>query len=77
MLAGAGHQHLMSRTWPTEASASSGPDGGGDDIFFHVKSLPMGTEPREGARVDFEMGSDPNGATNVPDVLLPQVSGEF
>jgi hypothetical protein len=46
-------------------------------IFFHVKSLPMGTEPREGARVDFEMGSDPNGATNVPDVLVPQVSGEF
>jgi cold shock protein len=35
------------------------PDGGGDDVFFHVKSLPMGTGPREGARVDFEMGSDP------------------
>jgi CspA family cold shock protein len=34
------------------------PDGGGDDVFFHVKSLPMGTEPREGARVDFEVGSD-------------------
>ena len=33
-------------------------DGSDGDVFFHVKSLPMGTEPREGARVDFEVGSD-------------------
>ena len=34
------------------------PDGGGDDVFFHVSSLREGDEIVKGAAVKFEIGVD-------------------
>jgi CspA family cold shock protein len=34
------------------------PDGGGDDIFFHVSALRDGDEISQGKPVSFEMGVD-------------------
>jgi cold shock protein len=34
------------------------PDGGGDDIFFHVSALRDGDEISQGKTVSFEMGVD-------------------
>jgi CspA family cold shock protein len=35
------------------------PDGGGDDVFFHVSALKDGDEITEGKAVNFEIGTDP------------------
>jgi CspA family cold shock protein len=34
------------------------PDGGGDDVFFHVSSLREGDEISKGKAVTFEIGTD-------------------
>jgi cold shock protein len=34
------------------------PDAGGEDIFFHVSSLPGGVKPKQGDNVSFELGVD-------------------
>jgi cold shock protein len=34
------------------------PDDGGADIFMHATALPRGSEPREGARVTYDLAND-------------------
>ena len=34
------------------------PDGGGDDVFFHVSSLREGDDITKGVAVKFEIGND-------------------
>jgi CspA family cold shock protein len=47
------------------------PDGGGDDVFFHVSALKEGDEITEGKAVSFEMGADPkSGKTKAVSVDL-------
>jgi CspA family cold shock protein len=35
------------------------PDGGGEDVFFHVKAFISKVEPAVGDRVEYELGNDP------------------
>ncbi|WFU45405.1 cold shock domain-containing protein (plasmid) [Bradyrhizobium sp. CB82] len=45
------------------------PDAGGGDVFMHIKALPRGVEPHEGARVTYDVAQDAQSgkmqATNV------------
>nr|WP_276540285.1 cold shock domain-containing protein [Bradyrhizobium elkanii] len=34
------------------------PDSGGDDVFLHIKALPLGSEPQEGTRVTYDVTND-------------------
>jgi cold shock protein len=43
---------------PTKIRRSIKPDAGGEDIFFHVTSLPAGVKPKQGDNVSFELGVD-------------------
>jgi CspA family cold shock protein len=48
------------------------PDGGGDDVFFHVSSLREGDDITKGAAVKFEIGKDEkSGKTKAISVDLP------
>ena len=45
------------------------PDDGGDEIFVHVKAMKYG-ELALGARVDFEVGKDPEGRARATKVVI-------
>jgi cold shock protein len=34
------------------------PDAGGEDIFFHISSLPLGVKPKQGDVVSYQLGVD-------------------
>lgn len=54
------------------------PDGGGDDVFLHVRSLAAGDEAQlvPGARVSYEMGQGQRGRTQAVNIRILESPAE-
>ena len=48
------------------------PDGGGDDVFFHISDMAGDFEPAPGDAVTYTMGSDRNGKPRAVEIVLTE-----